>query len=107
LILLSIALPTLAGLHSLKPSANVQSELGHHSGRGNNLQISRNMTKRSQKSAAQKLRSWRASLILGEKAQIILGFVDAPDRASAEAAAVKAFNLDGEHRIRLAVQERE
>ena len=40
-----------------------------------------------------------------KKAQI-LGFVDAPDRASAEAAAVKAFNLDDEQRSRLVVQER-
>jgi hypothetical protein len=51
------------------------------------------------------LRSWRASLILGKKAQIFLGFVDEPDRASAEVAAVKAFNLDDEQRSRLVVQE--
>jgi hypothetical protein len=49
-------------------------------------------------------RSWRASLIR-RKAQI-LGFVDAPDRASAELAAAKAFNLDDEQRSRLVVQER-
>jgi hypothetical protein len=49
-------------------------------------------------------RSWRASLIR-KKAQI-LGFVDAPDRASAEVAAAKAFNLDAEQRSRLVVQER-
>jgi hypothetical protein len=36
----------------------------------------------------------------------ILGFVDAPDRASAEVAAAKAFNLDAEQRSRLVVQER-
>jgi len=35
-----------------------------------------------------------------------VGFVDAPDRAGAEAAAVKAFNLDEEQRSRLVVQER-
>jgi hypothetical protein len=49
-------------------------------------------------------RSWRASLIR-KKAQI-LGFVDVPDRASAEAAAAKAFNLDADQRSRLVVQER-
>jgi len=62
------------------------------------------VTKRPQKSAAQKLRSWRVSLI--RKHGQVLGFVDAPDRASAEAAAVNAFNLDDEQRSRLVVQER-
>jgi hypothetical protein len=37
---------------------------------------------------------WRASLI--RKRALVLGFVDAPDRVSAEVAAVKAFNLDDE-----------
>jgi len=62
------------------------------------------VTKRPQKSAAQKFRSWRVSLI--RKHGQVLGFVDAPDRASAEAAAVNAFNLDDEQRSRLVVQER-
>jgi hypothetical protein len=35
-----------------------------------------------------------------------LAYVDAPDRAAAEAAAAKAFNLDAEQRSQLAVQER-
>ena len=63
---------------------------------------SRNVTKRPQKSAAH--RSWRVSLI--RKHGQVLGFVDAPDRASVEAAAVNAFNLDDEQRSRLVVQER-
>ena len=50
------------------------------------------------------LRSWRVSLI--RKHGQVLGFVDAPDRASAEAAAVKAFNLNYDQRSRLVVQER-
>jgi hypothetical protein len=49
-------------------------------------------------------RSWRASLIR-KKAQV-LGDVEAPSREAAEAAAVKAFNLDDEQRSRLVVQER-
>jgi hypothetical protein len=49
-------------------------------------------------------RSWRASLI--RKHAPVLGFVDAPDRVSAEVAAVKACNLDDEQRHRLLVQER-
>ena len=36
----------------------------------------------------------------------ILSYVDAPNRATAEAAAVKASNLDEEQRKRLVVQER-
>jgi hypothetical protein len=49
-------------------------------------------------------RSWRASLIR-QRAQV-LGIVEAPSREAAEAAAVKAFNLDDEQRSRLVVQER-
>jgi hypothetical protein len=49
-------------------------------------------------------RSWRASLI--RKRAQILGYVNAPDRAAAEAAAVKAWSLDAEQRSRLVVQER-
>jgi hypothetical protein len=50
-------------------------------------------------------RSWRASLIRKRAAQI-LGYVNAPDRAAAEAAAVKAWSLDADQRSRLVVQER-
>jgi hypothetical protein len=76
--------------------------------RDNNLQTSCNVPKQPQKNAAQKPRSWRASLIRKRaKAQLFLGFVDEPDRASAVVAAVKAFNLDDEQRSRLVVQERE
>jgi len=63
------------------------------------------VTKQPQKNSAQKLRSCRVSLI--RRHGQVLGFVDAPDRASAEAAAVKAFNLDYAQRSRLVVQERE
>jgi hypothetical protein len=49
-------------------------------------------------------RSWRASLI--RKRAQILGYVDAPDRAGAEAAAVKAWSLNADQRSRLVVQER-
>ena len=49
-------------------------------------------------------RSWRASLI--RKRAQILGYVNAPDRAAAEAAAVKAWSLDADQRSRLVVQER-
>jgi hypothetical protein len=57
-------------------------------------------------------KSWRASLIrkrsryLGFMSNQILGYVDAPDRASAEIAAVSAFSLTQEQRKRLVVQER-
>jgi hypothetical protein len=50
------------------------------------------------------LRSWRVSLI-SKRAQI-LGYVDAPSREVAEAAAVSAFSLTDEQRKRLVVQER-
>jgi hypothetical protein len=63
------------------------------------------VTKRPQKNAAPKLRSWRASLI--RKRAQILGYVDAPDRAGAEAAAVKAWSLNADQRNRLVVQERD
>ena len=35
-----------------------------------------------------------------------LGYVEAPDRAAADLAAVRAFNLSGEQRKRLLVRER-
>ena len=62
------------------------------------------MTKRPRKSAAQKLRSWRVSLI--RKHGQVLGIVEAPSREVAEAAAVSAFSLTEEQRKRLVVQER-
>jgi hypothetical protein len=49
--------------------------------------------------------SWRASLI--RKRSQVLGDVDAPSREAAEAAAVRAFNLNEHQRSRLVVQERE
>jgi hypothetical protein len=50
-------------------------------------------------------RSWRASLI--RKRAQTLGYVNAPDRATAaSAAAVKAWSLDADQRRRLVVQER-
>ena len=59
-----------------------------------------------------KHRSWRVSLIrnrsryLGYVTTRYLGRVFAEDRATAEATAVKMFNLDAEQRSRLVVQER-
>jgi hypothetical protein len=49
--------------------------------------------------------SWGVMLI--EKRGRFLGYVDAPDRAAAEAAAARAFNLNAEQRKRLLVRERE
>ena len=63
--------------------------------------------------APAKKKSWRASLIrkrsryLGFMSNQILGYVDAPDRESAEAAAVSAFSLTEEQRKRLVVQQQE
>jgi len=59
-----------------------------------------------------KFRSWRVSLVrkrsqyLGYVTTRYLGRVIAENQAAAEAAAVKAFNLDAEKRSRLVVQER-
>jgi hypothetical protein len=44
-------------------------------------------------------------LLIRRKGQV-LGDVEAPDRASAEAAAVQMFDLSPEQRSRLVVQER-
>jgi hypothetical protein len=55
------------------------------------------------KPTAEKLRSWRVSL-LRHRAEY-LGTVSAPDERTAEAAAVAAFNLDEHQRRRLAVRE--
>jgi hypothetical protein len=48
-------------------------------------------------------RTWRASLIKDH--QEFLGFVRAPDRRSAEAAAIEQFHLNDEQRKRLLVHE--
>jgi hypothetical protein len=50
-------------------------------------------------------RSWGASLIRGSRAHF-LGFVEATDAKTAEAAAVRTFNLDDWQRKRLLVRER-
>ena len=62
------------------------------------------MTKQPQKNAAQKLRSWRASLI--RKRARVLGDVKAQSHQEAEAAAIQKFNLSPEQRSRLVVQAR-
>ena len=49
-------------------------------------------------------RRWRV-LLIRKRAQVI-GYVDAPSREVAEAAAVSAFSLTDEQRKRLVVQER-
>ena len=49
------------------------------------------------------LRTWRASLI--RKRGAFLGYVEAPDQAAAEAAAVEEFKLNAEQRKRLVVQD--
>jgi hypothetical protein len=49
--------------------------------------------------------SWGVMLIM--KRGKFLGFVEASDRAAAEAAAARAFNLNAEQRTRLLVRERE
>jgi hypothetical protein len=54
---------------------------------------------------AEKLRSWRATL-LRQRGEY-LGTIEAPDAKSAEALAVKLFGLEGERRQRLAVREQE
>ena len=56
------------------------------------------------KATAAKLRSWRVSLI--RKRAQYLGTIEASNEKAAEAAAVKAFDLDSEQRTRLLVQER-
>ena len=57
------------------------------------------------KATAAKLRTWRVSIIRN-RAQF-LGFVEAPDRQAAEAAAAKQINIGEEQRTRLVVQERD
>jgi len=61
-------------------------------------------TPKRKKPAAAKPRSWRV-LIIRKRGQY-LGTVEAPTEKAAEAAAVAEFDLDGEQRRRLVVQER-
>jgi hypothetical protein len=56
------------------------------------------------KSKASRLRSW-AVIILRNRGDL-LGFVEAPDVNAAEAAAVKAFDLNEHQRSRLLLRER-
>ena len=49
------------------------------------------------------LRRWRVSLI--RKRGEFLGYVEAPDREAAEAAAVEEFKLTAEQRKRLVLEE--
>ena len=60
--------------------------------------------KGKRKAAAIPFQSWGAMLI-GKPSQF-LGDVEAPDRAGAEVAAVRVFNLSKEQRKRLLVRER-
>jgi hypothetical protein len=63
------------------------------------------MSPAKKKIGAAKLRTWRVS-ILRNRVQF-LGFVEAPNRQAAEAAAAKQFNISDEQRTRLVVQERD
>ena len=60
--------------------------------------------KAKRKAAASRFQTWGAMLI-GKPSQF-LGDVEAPDRAGAEVAAVRVFNLSKEQRKRLLVRER-
>jgi hypothetical protein len=57
------------------------------------------------KATAAKLRNWRV-VIIRNRAQF-LGFVEARDRKTAEAAAAKQFDISEEERTRLVVQDRD
>jgi hypothetical protein len=70
-----------------------------------NLLIWRNSANQPQHNAAEKLRSWRASLFR-KRGTRFLGHVNAPDRIAAEIAAVEQFKLDDAQRSRLLVHER-
>ena len=72
--------------------------------RGNRLQVSRAVTDQLHKKTADKLRSWRVSII--RKHGRYLGTVDAANEKAAEAAAVAQFNLSDEQRKGLIVRER-
>jgi hypothetical protein len=58
---------------------------------------------RSRTQPLAKKKTWRASLI--RKHGQILGTVEAANRSAAEAAAVKTFQLSGDQRRRLVLQE--
>ena len=59
--------------------------------------------KSGSRSKASKLRSWAVTLIRSRGQY--LGSLQAPDRAAAEPAAIKAFNLQDSDRKRLLVTE--
>jgi hypothetical protein len=63
------------------------------------------MSPAKKKTGTAKLRTWRVS-ILRNRVQF-LGFVEAPNRQGAEAAAAKQFNISEEQRLRLILQERD
>jgi hypothetical protein len=63
------------------------------------------MSPAKKKTGTAELRTWRVS-ILTNRVQF-LGFVEAPNRQAAEAAAAKQFNIREEQRTRLVVQERD
>jgi hypothetical protein len=54
---------------------------------------------------AEKLRSWRAT-VLRQRGEY-LGTVEAPDAKTADALAVKLFGLEGQRRQRLIVREQD
>jgi hypothetical protein len=60
---------------------------------------------RTKAKTSARVRSWGVSLIRSSRAHF-LGFVEATDAQAAEAAAVRAFNLDAWQRKRLLVRER-
>jgi hypothetical protein len=64
--------------------------------------MSRSSTRGKRKAAV--ARSWGVMLIRSKGK--FLGYLEAPDRAAAELAAIKAFNLTERDRKRLLVRER-
>jgi hypothetical protein len=62
------------------------------------------MKPREKSAPLDKPRTWRVWFL--RKREPFLGFVDAPDRAAAEAAAVLKFNLNADQRKRLMICER-
>ena len=57
------------------------------------------------KATAEKLRSWRATILRQRGGY--LGMIEAPDAKPAEALAVKQFGLEGQRRQRLVVREQD
>jgi hypothetical protein len=57
------------------------------------------------KTGTAKLLTWRVSILRNRVH--FLGFVKAPDRQAAEAAAAKQFNISEEQRTRLILQDRD